>query len=65
MGEDACRALRLRHGSGRGRYGLDQRGASFDKLRMRAVLSAMTNAPHPELVEGRTLRMRAYSACFV
>ena len=34
---------------------LDQRPASFDKLRMRDFLRAMKISPHPELVEGRTV----------
>jgi hypothetical protein len=34
---------------------LDRQRASFDKLRMRYFLRAIKIAPHPELVEGRTI----------
>jgi hypothetical protein len=34
---------------------LQSDGASFDRLRMRDDLGGMKKAPHPELVEGRTL----------
>ena len=35
-------------------YGLHERDASFDTLRMRGNLNGPKNIPHPELVEGRT-----------
>jgi len=41
------------------RLGVDQRRASFDKLRMRVFLGATKTSPHPELVEGRTVVMPA------
>jgi hypothetical protein len=37
----------------------DRRGASFDKLRMRASFCATKGLPHPELVEGRVMIVHA------
>ena len=37
---------------------LDQRRASFDKLRMRFFPCATKIIPHPELVEGRKIIMQ-------
>src|SRR5882724_11855741 len=36
----------------------DRRPASFDKLRMREFIRAIKNLPHPELVEGRAVRVQ-------
>jgi hypothetical protein len=41
---------------------LDERDASFDKLRMRIFLNAIKDLPHPEPVEGRTMGMQLLTA---
>src|SRR6185295_4190116 len=44
------------------RKGLQDQGASFDKVRMRNVLRGTKKEPHPELVEGRTTAIPPASA---